>query len=294
MAASRLQCCPKPCGRCGSSASRQLPTSCGHRTGLVRRTRIDSRAREGARLFVGRRIAGSTGKPGELRADGGWPPASTPRGLTWNVQRGTWNASRILNVLVFEELEELLRHGDLRELVGYVGFFRKLGDLAEDRQVLVGDFERGGDDQKEVVHRFAVDGVEIDAGELAPERNPQPVDGQRAAVGNRDIVADPRRAERLAPLQHLHERLLGLLVETEETDQLLQDVVLAAALQLEVDGVFGKKLAQAHVRSPVPERRRNVITGCSSRHGGGTSRYQPLCFQRFSVATMQRGAKPSA
>src|SRR6184192_2504329 len=73
-----------------------------------------------------------------------------------------------------------------------------------------------------------------------------------------DIVADPRRAERLAPLQHLHERLLGLLVEAEETDQLLQDVVLAAALQLEVDGVFGKKLAQRTCGLQCLKRRRNV------------------------------------
>src|SRR5437764_7100634 len=158
-----------------------------------------------------------------------------------------------LDVLLLEQLQKLLRRADLGELVGHIRFLRKLGDLAEDGEILVGDFERGGDDQEKVVHRFAVDGVEIDAGELAAERDPQPVDGERAAVGNRDVVADPRRAERLAPLQHLHERLLGLLVEAEETDQFLQDVVLAAALQLEVDGVFGKKLAQAHVRSPVLE-----------------------------------------
>src|SRR5437870_5468009 len=113
----------------------------------------------------------------------------------------------ILNVLVFEQLQKLRRRADPGELLGHIGLLRKLGDLAEHRQVLVGDLERGGDDQEEGVHGLAVDRVEIDAVELATERHTQPVHRQCAAVGDRDVVADPRRAERLAPLQHLHERL---------------------------------------------------------------------------------------
>src|SRR5256886_5362772 len=70
---------------------------------------------------------------------------------------------------------------------------------------------------------------------------------------NRDILADPRRPERLAALQHLHEGLLGLVVQLEQAHELLQDIVCSGALQLQVDRVFGKELTQAHVLVPPVE-----------------------------------------
>src|SRR5437667_6963700 len=70
---------------------------------------------------------------------------------------------------------------------------------------------------------------------------------------NRDILADPRRPERLAALQHLHEGLLGLVVQLEQAHELLQDIVFCGALQLQVDRVFGKELTQAHVLVPPVE-----------------------------------------
>src|SRR5207244_1024695 len=103
------------------------------------------------------------------------------------------------------------------------------------------------------MHRLAVDRSEVDAIELAAEGDPQAVHGQRATVRNRDILADPRRPERLAALQHFHERLLGLIVQLEQAHELLQDVVFAGALQLQVHRVFGKELTQAHVLVPPVE-----------------------------------------
>ena len=63
---------------------------------------------------------------------------------------------------------------------------------------------------------------------------------------NRDASADPGRAQILAPLQHLEQHPFRLIVELEEGNELLQDVVLRRALELQLDGVLGKKLAQLH------------------------------------------------
>src|SRR5207244_2598316 len=68
----------------------------------------------------------------------------------------------------------------------------------------------------EVVHRLAVDRIEVDAVELPTERHAQAVHGEGATVRNRDVLADPRRSERLAALQHFHEGLLGLVVQLEQ------------------------------------------------------------------------------
>src|SRR2546422_5826879 len=70
---------------------------------------------------------------------------------------------------------------------------------------------------------------------------------------NRDILADAGRPEGLAALQHFHEGLLGLVVQLEQAHELLQDIVFCGALQLQVDGVFGKELTQAHVLVPPVE-----------------------------------------
>jgi hypothetical protein len=61
---------------------------------------------------------------------------------------------------------------------------------------------------------------------LAAEGDAQLVHHERAAVGDGDAAADAGRAEVLAPLEHLEQHPLGLLVELEEPDQLLEDVVL--------------------------------------------------------------------
>src|SRR5881296_549979 len=70
---------------------------------------------------------------------------------------------------------------------------------------------------------------------------------------NRDVLADPGRPERLAALQHLHQGLLGLVVQLEQAHELLQDIVFSGALQLQVDRVFRKELTQAHVLVPPVE-----------------------------------------
>src|SRR2546430_14643839 len=114
---------------------------------------------------------------------------------------------------------------------------------------LIGVFQRRSNDQEEVVYRLAVDGVEVEPLRLAAERHPQPVHGQGAAVRDGDILADPRRAEGLAPLEHLDERLLRLVVELEQPDELLQHVVFRTAVEVQVDGLLRKELPQTHCGS---------------------------------------------
>ncbi len=93
------------------------------------------------------------------------------------------------------------------------------------------------------MHGLAIDRVEIDALELAAEGDAQLTHGEGATVRDRDVLADARGPERLAALQHLHEGLLGLVVELQQADQLLQDVVFGGALQVQIDRVFRKELA---------------------------------------------------
>jgi hypothetical protein len=93
---------------------------------------------------------------------------------------------------------------------------------------------------------FLVDGLEVDALALPAERDAELVHDERPAVRDGDAAADPGGAEVLAPLEHLEEHPLALLVQLEERDQLLEHVVLRGPLQLERYGVFGEELAQFH------------------------------------------------
>src|SRR5437899_3143332 len=70
------------------------------------------------------------------------------------------------DVLVFQQLQELLRRSDPGQLPRHVGLLGELSDLAEHGQVLVRDLEGRSDDQEEVIDRLAVDRVEVDPLEL--------------------------------------------------------------------------------------------------------------------------------
>src|SRR2546425_2626735 len=193
----------------------------------------------------------------ELRAQA-WQPASSSRPENRIVplatlRRGVVQRLWILDVLILQQLEEFLRSTDYRKFPGHIRLLRELRDLAEHRQVLVGHLQRGGDDQEEIVDRLAVDRVEVDAIELSAERDAQPVHGQRTTVRDGDVLADAGRPERLPALQHLHQGLLGLVVQLEQAHELLQDIVFSGALQLQVDRVFRKELTQAHVLVPPVE-----------------------------------------
>ena len=113
-------------------------------------------------------------------------------------------------------------------------------------EVLVRYLERRRDDEEEKVHRLLVDCLEVEAPALSTERDAELVDHQRAAMRNCDPAADSRRAEVLPPLEHLEEHPLGFFIEPEESDELLEDVVLRRAFELELDCVFRKKLAELH------------------------------------------------
>ncbi len=153
-----------------------------------------------------------------------------------------------LDSLLFEQCHELRRLGNLEQATRYIILLTELRDLAEDREVLVGYLERRSNDQEEEIDGFVVNGSEVDALFLATEGHAQAVDDERAAMRDRDATANPGRSEILSPLQHLEQHPLGLFVELEQPDQFLQDLVLAGALQFQLDGVFRKKLSQFHSR----------------------------------------------
>src|SRR5439155_447050 len=89
--------------------------------------------------------------------------------LPGSTRRPSGGALPGLDVLLFQQLQELLRCGELREPVRHVRLLRELGDLAEDGEILIRDLERRGDDEEEVVDRPVVDGLEVDPVELAAE-----------------------------------------------------------------------------------------------------------------------------
>ncbi len=55
-------------------------------------------------------------------------------------------------------------------------------------------------------------------------------------------AADSRGSQILTALQHLEEHSFGLLVQPQKADELLEDLILRSALQLELDCVFAEKL----------------------------------------------------
>ena len=63
---------------------------------------------------------------------------------------------------------------------------------------------------------------------------------------DRDSTANAGGTEIFAPLEHLEQHALGFLIELEQPDQFLENFVLARALKLELDSVFGEELAQFH------------------------------------------------
>src|SRR5687767_4912034 len=113
------------------------------------------------------------------------------------------------------------------------------------------------------MHRPLVDGLEVDSRRLSAERDAQLVDDEGSAVRNRDSATDAGRSEILAPLEHLEEHPVGLLVEPQQPDELLQRLVLGAAVELELDRVLGEELAQFHQsmsRKSVRMRRRLMLS----------------------------------
>ena len=119
--------------------------------------------------------------------------------------------------------------------------------LEEDRSVYDLVLERGLLSREEL-DRLLVDRLEVEPLGFATERDAQPVHDQRPAMRNRNATANAGRAEVFASLEHLEQHALGLLIKLEEPDQLLEHFVLGRALKLELDGIFGKELAQFHSR----------------------------------------------
>src|SRR4029079_11582387 len=113
----------------------------------------------------------------------------------------------------------------------------------------VGYLERRRDDEEEEVYRFLIDRLEVDAVRLAAERDAEPVHDERAAVGDRDAAADAGGTEILAPLQHLEQHSIRLLVQLQQRNQLFQDVVFRRTLEIELNRVLAEEFSQFHLRS---------------------------------------------
>src|SRR5690606_37263503 len=151
-----------------------------------------------------------------------------------------------LSGLFGDEVQELVRRLELLEPLGNIGLLGELRDLAQDREVLVADLQGGRHDEEEAVHRLPIDRLELHPLRLAPERHAQPVHHERTAVRDRDPPADARRAEVFPPLEHLEQDALDLLVQPQELDQLLEDVVLGLALEIELDRFSIEEFPQLH------------------------------------------------
>ena len=84
----------------------------------------------------------------------------------------------------------------------------------------------------------------------------QPVDHQGAAVRHGDAPSDAGRAQRLPPVQHLQQRLGGLVVGAQQPDQFGQGFVFGRGGEWQGDAVGGEEFAKMHGGEPNrrPER----------------------------------------
>lgn len=98
---------------------------------------------------------------------------------------------RALDPFFFEQGHEFSGCGDFEEATRHVRFLAELGNFPKHRQILIGYFEGRCNDQEEEIHRFVVDRLEVYAVAFPTEGDAQPIDDQRAAVGNGDAAANP-------------------------------------------------------------------------------------------------------
>jgi hypothetical protein len=70
------------------------------------------------------------------------------------------------------------------------------------------------------------------------------------ASGVTEIESMPQRTpEILSSLEHLEQHPLGLLIETQQADELAEHIVFGGAGNVELDCVFAEELAQFHPSS---------------------------------------------
>src|SRR5690606_36075786 len=163
---------------------------------------------------------------------------------------GFMPSSRDSDAFFFEQRQELTRTLDLAQPGGHVGLLRKLRDLAENGEGLIGCSQRGRDAEEDEVDGLLGERPEVQPGGRGAGGHAQAVGHQGSTVGNGDPFADPGGAQILSPLQHLVEDALGFLVEAEDADQLLQYLILRLPLQVELYNVFRKKFPKLHVQYP--------------------------------------------
>jgi hypothetical protein len=161
-------------------------------------------------------------------------------------QQGRAPRTHRLHSLLSQEPEEVVRRLESGEPLRYVGVFGELRDLAQDREILIRDLEGRGHDQKEIENRAVVDSLVLHALPVVSVGQADPVDDQGAAMGNRDSPAHAGRAQRLAALEHPEQRVGRTLVEAQQADELREDLVLAAALEVDRNGVRREELGEVH------------------------------------------------
>src|SRR5688572_2891544 len=151
----------------------------------------------------------------------------------------------ISDVRLLEHLEEIRGGLHFVEPRQVLRVLAELRDLAEDGQILIRDLDRGGYDQEQVMHRLVVHRAERQALLLASIDDSQPVDDERAAVGDRHALSDSGGSEVLPLLEQTVE-LFGLLADAQQVDHLPQGFFLRLRLEIQSDLVLAEELDELH------------------------------------------------
>jgi hypothetical protein len=140
-----------------------------------------------------------------------------------------------LHPLLLQQAKQVVGGLERVQTVGDIRLFGQLSDLAEHRQVLIGDLERRRHDQKEVEYRLSVYCLEVGAFRQVAESKTQAAHHQRPTVGDGYPPAHAGRAQVLPSLQHAEEGTRGVCVNPEQIDQLREDLILGAPPQRQID-----------------------------------------------------------
>ena len=116
----------------------------------------------------------------------------------------------------------------------------------ENRKVLVGDFQRRRHNQKQIAHRFSIDGLVLHAFIPVTERKTEPADNERPTVWNGYASADTGRPQIFPPLDDPEQGAGRTLIHPQQSHQLGQDVVLRARAELKIDGVRAEEILEVH------------------------------------------------
>ena len=148
--------------------------------------------------------------------------------------------------LFVQQGEELLRLRDRSQPGRDIGLLGELRDAAKHGEIHIHGFVGRRHDEKEILDRFAVDGLVLDSLGAVPVREAYATHHYRPAVGDGDTAADSSGPEALSPLKGAQQRFGGDIAHLEQPDQLAQDIVARAALEGQTDRPRGEEVFELH------------------------------------------------